>query len=106
MIPYDFDYFLPDTWQEAVDIFHSLKAEGKNPLYYGGGTEIISMARVGSIRPDAVIDIIPCDFIVNGIVERKIIEKPYETFFFTLSEKGEEVAEKLTEIDDIITSKK
>ncbi len=44
--------------------------------------------------------------IVNGIVERKIIEKPYETFFFTLSEKGEEVAEKLTEIDDIITSKK
>jgi len=57
MIPYDFDYYLPDTWQEAVDIFHSLKAEGKNPLYYGGGTEIISMARVGSIRPDAVIDI-------------------------------------------------
>ena len=57
MIPCDFDYYLPDTWQEAVDIFHSLKAEGKNPLYYGGGTKIISMARVSSIRPDAVIDI-------------------------------------------------
>ena len=57
MISHDFEYYLPDTWQEAVDIFHSIKAEGKNPLYFGGGTEIISMARVGSIKPDAVIDI-------------------------------------------------
>lgn len=57
MIPYDFDYYLPDTWQEAVDIYYSLTAQGKNPLYYGGGTEIISMARVSNIRPDAVIDI-------------------------------------------------
>jgi CO/xanthine dehydrogenase FAD-binding subunit len=57
MIAHDFDYYLPDTWQEAVDTFHSIQQEGKTPLYYGGGTEIISMARVGRIRPDAVIDI-------------------------------------------------
>ncbi len=57
MIPFSFDYYLPDTWQEAVDIYHTVQAEGKNALYYGGGTEIISMARVGSIQPDAVIDI-------------------------------------------------
>ncbi len=57
MISYDFDYYMPDTWQEAVDLFCAIKAEGKNPYYFGGGTEIISMARVNSIKPDAVIDI-------------------------------------------------
>lgn len=57
MIAFDFDYYLPDTWREAVDIFSSIQAAGENPLYYGGGTEIISMARVNSIKPGAVIDI-------------------------------------------------
>ncbi len=57
MIAYDFDYYLPDTWQEAADTFSVLQAAGKNPLYYGGGTEIISMARAGSITPGAIIDI-------------------------------------------------
>lgn len=57
MIAHDFDYYLPDTWQEAVDIHAALQREGKTPLYYGGGTEIISMARVHNIMPDAVIDI-------------------------------------------------
>ena len=57
MIPFNFDYYLPDTWQEAAAIFHSVQEEGKNPLYFGGGTEIISMARVNNIKPDAVIDI-------------------------------------------------
>ncbi len=57
MIPRGFDYYLPDSWREAVDIFASVQREGKTPLYYGGGTEILSMARVGSVSPDAVIDI-------------------------------------------------
>lgn len=57
MIAYDFDYYLPDTWQEAADTYSALHTAGKNPVYFGGGTEIISMARVGSIRPGAVIDI-------------------------------------------------
>ena len=57
MIAYDFDYYLPDTCQEAADTYSTLQAAGTNPLYFGGGTEIISMARVGSIKPGAVIDI-------------------------------------------------
>lgn len=42
---------------EAVDIYTRLCSEGKQPLYYGGGTEIISMARTHNIYTDAVIDI-------------------------------------------------
>lgn len=57
MLPFDFDYYLPDTLNEAVDIFTSIQKEGKKPLYYSGGTEIISMGRVFNIVPDAVIDI-------------------------------------------------
>ncbi len=57
MIPFNFDYYLPDTWREAVDILDTLQKQGKSPLYYAGGTEIISMSRVFNIRPDGVIDI-------------------------------------------------
>lgn len=57
MIPFNFDYYLPDTLNEATDIFKTLQSEGKMPFYYGGGTEIITMARVSNIKPDAVIDI-------------------------------------------------
>ena len=57
MLAYNFDYYLPETIKEAVDIFNFIQKEGKTPLYYGGGTEIISMARVNTIKPDAVIDI-------------------------------------------------
>lgn len=57
MLAYNFDYYLPDTLKEAADIYDSFSKSGKTPLYYGGGTEIISMARVNNLRPDAVIDI-------------------------------------------------
>lgn len=56
MLAFDFDYYLPDTINEAVDIYESVRKEGKTPLYYGGGTEIISMGRVFNVKPDAVID--------------------------------------------------
>ena len=57
MLAYDFDYYLPDTLQEAADIYTFVQDQGKKPFYYGGGTEIISMSRVFNIRADAVIDI-------------------------------------------------
>ncbi len=57
MIPFDFIYCRPDTLKEAYEAFCRLQAEGKNPVYYAGGSEIITMARAGSIRPGAVIDI-------------------------------------------------
>lgn len=57
MLAYDFDYYLPDTLQEAADIYAAIQNQGKKPFYYGGGTEIISMCRVFNLKPDAVIDI-------------------------------------------------
>lgn len=67
MIPFDFEYYKPDTIQEAVHAFQELEALGKKPMYYGGGTEIISMARVNNISTGAVIDI-------KGIPECNLLE--------------------------------
>ncbi|MGG2067234.1 FAD binding domain-containing protein [Bacillus sp. S14(2024)] len=57
MIPFDFEYYRPNSIQEAIQLFHQLDKEGKKPLYYGGGTEIITMGRSQRIRTKAVIDI-------------------------------------------------
>ena len=57
MISFDFDYYKPDTIDEAIEIYKCLSLEGKTAIYYSGGTEIISQARIGKIRFDAAIDI-------------------------------------------------
>jgi CO/xanthine dehydrogenase FAD-binding subunit len=57
IIPFDFEYYRPDTLQEAVGLYQKLSSGGLTPFYYGGGTEIISMARLGVIHTGAVIDI-------------------------------------------------
>lgn len=57
MIPFDFEYYRPDTLQEAVSLYQNLDNRGLTPLYYGGGTEIVSMARLNSVHTGAVIDI-------------------------------------------------
>lgn len=57
MIPFDFEYYKPETVEEAVVTFEYLKNNGKKPLYYGGGTEIISMARAFNVYTEAVIDL-------------------------------------------------
>lgn len=57
MIPFDFEYYRPDSIQEAMKLFQQLDKEGKKPLYYGGGTEIITFGRSQRIRTKAVIDI-------------------------------------------------
>ncbi|MEA4891183.1 MAG: FAD binding domain-containing protein [Peptococcaceae bacterium] len=57
MIPFDFIYCRPDSLAEADEAFKELKNLGKNPVFYAGGSEIITMSRAGSIRPGAVIDI-------------------------------------------------
>lgn len=57
MIAFDFIYLRPNTLKEAVDAYIQLQSEGKSPVYYAGGSEIISMCRVGAIQPGAVIDI-------------------------------------------------
>lgn len=57
MIPFDFDYYRPDTVHEAVRLFAHLDDCQKDPLYFGGGTEIITFARSQNIRTKAVIDL-------------------------------------------------
>lgn len=56
MISFDFAYYKPDTLAEAAQCYNNLIYEKQSVLYYGGGTEIISMARAESIKFDAVID--------------------------------------------------
>lgn len=57
MISFDFDYYKPDSAEEAAGIYDSLTGQGRKAIYYAGGTEIISLARTNLIRFDAVIDI-------------------------------------------------
>ncbi|SFM43751.1 CO or xanthine dehydrogenase, FAD-binding subunit [Paenibacillus sp. 1_12] len=57
MIPFDFEYYKPSSVQIAVEWFQFLQKQGKNPIYYAGGTEIITWARTNSIHPGAVIDL-------------------------------------------------
>lgn len=57
MITIDFEYYRPQSVHEAVAAFGNLDRQGKNPMYYGGGTEIISMGRMDNISTGAVIDI-------------------------------------------------
>lgn len=57
MIPFDFDYYLPQTAVEAVEYFQKLKAEQKKPLYYAGGTEIITFCRQQKVETKALIDL-------------------------------------------------
>lgn len=57
MIPFDFSYHRPDTPDQAAALYDQLERQQAKPFYYGGGSEIITMSRAGSIAPGAVIDI-------------------------------------------------
>jgi CO/xanthine dehydrogenase FAD-binding subunit len=67
MISFDFEYYKPTTVEEAVCVFQQADSNGKEPLYYSGGTEIISMARLNQLRTGAVIDI-------KGIPECNVLQ--------------------------------
>lgn len=57
MIPFDFEYYKPSTIDEALKLYSDLSFKEKKPLYYAGGTEIISMARAHNVYTEAIIDI-------------------------------------------------
>jgi CO/xanthine dehydrogenase FAD-binding subunit len=57
VIPFAFDYDRPATLREAVALFQRRQAEGKRPRYYNGGTEILTLARLGLLQTGAVIDL-------------------------------------------------
>lgn len=50
-----FAYYMPENLSEVNGLISTM--QDKNYLFYGGGSEIISMTRVKNINPDAVIDI-------------------------------------------------
>ncbi|MBE1556105.1 FAD binding domain-containing protein [Sporosarcina limicola] len=67
MIAFDFNYFKPSTISEAVDTFNEARERGEKTIYYSGGTEIITFARVNKITMDTVID-------SKGIPECNVLE--------------------------------
>jgi len=74
MIPFDFAYYRPESIGEAVCLFRQLAREGKEPVYYGGGSELISMARVGNLTFGSVIDI-------KNLPECKILDFDSENLY-------------------------
>ncbi|MFZ7943494.1 FAD binding domain-containing protein [Neobacillus sp. 19] len=67
MIPFDFEYYKPDTISEAVNTFHDLQNQGKLVIYYSGGTEFITFSRINQLKADAVIDL-------KGIADCHVLE--------------------------------
>ena len=57
MIPFNFDYYKPESAEEAADFYRQLAEAGKEPLYYGGGTEIVTFCRQQVIKPGALIEL-------------------------------------------------
>lgn len=57
MISFDFDYEKPQSFSEAISIFKQWESQGKEPKYFCGGTEIITMARLNQIQTKGIIDI-------------------------------------------------
>jgi aerobic carbon-monoxide dehydrogenase medium subunit len=57
MLPFDFDYFKPTSLKEAVDLYQYIDQQGKQPIFFSGGTELITLGRIDLAFTDAVIDI-------------------------------------------------
>ncbi|THE12740.1 xanthine dehydrogenase [Bacillus timonensis] len=75
MISYDFEYHKPQTYQEAVSLFNESDKDGKSPMYYSGGTEIITLGKLNIVRTGSVIDI-------NNILECNVHELNEEFLLF------------------------
>jgi CO/xanthine dehydrogenase FAD-binding subunit len=57
VLPFDFDYYKPASLQEAVELFQRLNQENKQPMFFSGGTELITLGRINLAYTEAVIDI-------------------------------------------------
>ena len=67
MLPFEFEYYRPETLKEAVDLYQKLDQQGKQPFYFSGGTELITLGRIDLAYTEAVIDI-------KGIPECNIMQ--------------------------------
>ncbi|WP_062107018.1 FAD binding domain-containing protein [Bacillus niameyensis] len=57
MIPFDFEYYQPDSIEEALDVFQKSTESGEKALFISGGTEFITFARINQLQADAIIDV-------------------------------------------------
>ncbi len=57
MIPFDFKYMAAENVEEALLAWKEADQQEEHPLYYAGGTEIITLCREQKIKPGTVIDI-------------------------------------------------
>lgn len=68
MLPAYVEYYRPKKLEEAVRLFHALKQANKEPMYWSGGTEILTLGRLNIDTPRSLIDI-------KGISELMVLEK-------------------------------
>ncbi len=57
MIPFELEYLRPATLEEAANAYVQCRDNGLNPVYYAGGTEIVTFCRAHKMQPGALIDI-------------------------------------------------
>jgi CO/xanthine dehydrogenase FAD-binding subunit len=95
------DYYKPTTMYEALELFESKK--NKQPIYYSGGTEIITLSRLNLVRTGAIIDIksipecdifeIQDDFLITGAAI-PLTEVEEKNLFPLLSSASSEIADR------------
>ncbi|MGP7817803.1 FAD binding domain-containing protein [Niallia sp. 01092] len=98
----NFDYFLPADLEEATSLFHTLNKDKKHPLYFSGGTEILTLGRLNMVQTNAVIDIkkldaclvhqLEGDYLVFGSA-LTLTEIEEKNLFPLLTEVSKEVAD-------------
>jgi carbon-monoxide dehydrogenase medium subunit len=57
VLPFDFDYYKPASLQEAIELYQSLHQQGKQPMFFLGGTELITLGRIDLLYTEAAIDL-------------------------------------------------
>jgi CO/xanthine dehydrogenase FAD-binding subunit len=57
MLHFEFDYYQPKTWKEAVELFQLEQRKGKQPMFISGGTELITLGRINLAYTEAAIDL-------------------------------------------------
>lgn len=57
MIPFDFDYVKPKEIQAAINLYFRSIDNNKTPLYFSGGTELITLGRLNQLYTDYAIDL-------------------------------------------------
>lgn len=57
MIPFNVSYIRPETVEEAIEAWTEVTKAGNTPLFFAGGTEIVTKARDHTVTADTFIDL-------------------------------------------------